>query len=83
MSMKDGIGLRRDACQELISSWLTGGNGSQLCFSGGRGSGRFGCVSQSVFIWRSSSSSGVSLDCDLPIAATGREGHSLRTRFFV
>ncbi len=25
MSMKDGIGLRRDACQELSSSWLTGG----------------------------------------------------------
>ena len=24
MSMKDAIGLRRDACQELSSSWLTG-----------------------------------------------------------
>ena len=34
MSTKDGIGLRRDACQELSSSLLTGEIGSQLRRSG-------------------------------------------------
>ncbi len=71
MSMKDGIGLRRDACQVLSSSWLTEEKGSQLCFSGGgRRSGRSGCVSQEVFFWSFAISSWLSLECDLPIAAT-------------
>ena len=35
MSIKDAIGLVSDACQILSSSWLTVGNGSQQCCSGG------------------------------------------------
>lgn len=63
-----------DACQVLSSSWVTGGRA--LSSAGEEREGKSRCGSQSVLLWRTSSSSGVSLDCDLPIAATGRETRS-------
>ena len=43
-SMKDGIGSRRDACQDMSSS-RGFDSGLQHCFSLNRGLGRYDCVS--------------------------------------